>query len=388
MITIGTLTSRERVLLALDHKEPDRVPVDLGGTVVTGISRIALRNYLEFRGISAGPVAVNHLSGQLGLVPESLLRELGVDVRPLNPNPPTGGAPLLCYDRGHPRFTDEWGIGWEMPASSYYFDMYEHPLARAGSVEDVIEHQWPDATDSARYRGLWERGKQLSAEDATAVVAGRMGAGIFELSLWLRGFEQFYTDLACDPGLACSILDKVLEIKMDYWSRLLEEGGDSVTVVGEADDLASQNGLLISPEMYRKYIKPRHAKLFSHIKRQAPHVRIFLHSCGAVFDLIEDLIESGVDILNPVQTSARGMDPVRLKRVFGQDVVFWGAGVDTQNTLPYGSAQDVRDNVRRALDVFAPGGGYVFATIHNIQADVPPANIAALFEAFEDYRGY
>ena len=176
---------------------------------------------------------------------------------------------------------------------------------------------------------------------------------------------------------------------MKYWEHALKLVGQNVMIVSEADDLASQNRLLIAPEIYRKLIKPRHARLFSFIKKQAAvPVKIFYHSCGAVSPLLPDLIESGIDILNPVQVSARDMNTRELKRQFGRDLTFYGGGIDTQRVLPRGTPGEVRDEVRRRIDDLAPGGGFIFAAVHNIQADVPPENILAMREALQEYGVY
>ncbi|MDH7570371.1 MAG: uroporphyrinogen decarboxylase family protein, partial [Armatimonadota bacterium] len=219
-----------------------------------------------------------------------------------------------------------------------------------------------------------------------AVILGGVCAGLTEMSLWLRGFENFFADTAANKPLAEAMLDLILETKLRYWERALAEVGDLVDVVMEGDDLGMQQSLLMSPRTYRELVKPRQAQLFGFIKKQAP-VFTFFHTCGSVVEIIPDLIEVGVDILNPVQVSAAGMDTRVLKREFGNDIVFWGGGVDTQRILPRGSVQEVRDEVRRRLDDLAHGGGFVFATVHNIQADVPPQNILAMWETLQSYCG-
>lgn len=210
----------------------------------------------------------------------------------------------------------------------------------------------------------------------------------FQMSFLLRGFEDFFMDLAANPPLACYLMDKVIELKMKFWGLVLEELGDYITVVALADDLGDQRGPRISLQMYKKYIKPRQKKLIGFIRKIAPHpVYIFLHSCGSVYDFIPDLIEVGVDILNPVQVSAANMDTKKLKKEFGKDIVFWG-GIDTQQVLPRGTTQQVRDEVKRRIDDLAPGGGFIFNPVHNIQEEVPPQNIMAMWEALQDYGIY
>jgi uroporphyrinogen decarboxylase len=183
------------------------------------------------------------------------------------------------------------------------------------------------------------------------------------------------------------MLDRLVEFKCAYWERALREIGDLVDVVIEADDLASQNALLMSPKTYRSLIKPHHQRLFSFIKDQDA-VKVFYHSCGAIRPLIGDLIDMGIDILNPVQISAKDMDLRELKQEFGQDVVFWGGGVDTQGVFYSGTPDQVREDVKRNIEALAPDGGFVFAAVHDIQADVPPENILAMWKAWQEYGGY
>ena len=183
-------------------------------------------------------------------------------------------------------------------------------------------------------------------------------------------------------------MDKVTALKIEYWERSLAQAGDHIDVVFEGDDVAGQDRLLISPKAYRDIVKPRHKETFQAIKKAAPHVKIFFHSCGAIQPLIPDLIEIGVDILNPVQISASGMDPFELKKEFGSELVFWGGGVDTQNVFSTGTPQEVRDDVRRNIDALAPGGGFVFNTVHNTQADVPPENFMTMWETLQEYGAY
>jgi uroporphyrinogen decarboxylase len=210
-------------------------------------------------------------------------------------------------------------------------------------------------------------------------------AGILEVYSWLRGYLRFYIDLAESTRRVEVFLDRLLEFKSTFWTRALAEFGDSVDVINEADDMAGQNGLLLSPETYRRLIKPRHARLFAAIKKAAPHVKVFFHSCGAIRPLIPDLIEAGVDILNPVQISAKGMAPFELKREFGKDLVFWGGGVDTQGIFATGKPQEIRVHVQKNIEALAPGGGFVFATVHNTQANVPPQNFMAMWETLQEY---
>ncbi|MBM3238077.1 hypothetical protein FJZ31_17435 [Candidatus Poribacteria bacterium] len=277
-----------------------------------------------------------------------------------------------------------------------YFDLFEHPLKKAETSEDIAKYPWPNPTDPARFEGLEDEALNLrpppqpprtqGGKTGVAVILGGICAGMLEVSLWMRGFENFYTDLLVNKPVAEAMLDKILEMKLKYWGTILPKVKDNVDIAMEGDDLGMQNSLLVSPDIYRTLIKPRQRQLFSFIKQQAP-VHIFFHTCGSVYEIIPDLIEVGVDILNPIQVSAARMDTKQLKKEFGRDVVFWGGGVDTQRILPCGSPQEVRDEVKRRIEDLAPGGGFVFNTVHNIQADVPPQNIIAMWEMLRNYGG-
>jgi uroporphyrinogen decarboxylase len=217
---------------------------------------------------------------------------------------------------------------------------------------------------------------------------GVLGSEVFDGSFFLRGFENFYLDLAGNPTVACYVMDKMVELQLQYWEMVLQELGDQILIVRLGDDLGEQAKTRISPRMYRKLIKPRHQKLFSSIKKMAKgELYIFLHSDGAIYKLIPDLIEIGVDILNPIQYTATDMDTKKLKQEFGKDLTFWGGAIDPQGTLPSGTPQEVKDEVKRHIDDLAPGGGFVFCQIHNYQDDVPPQNIMAVYEALEEYGG-
>ena len=388
---IEAVTSRNRLKAALEHREPDRIPFDLGGTVVTGMNKVAYGHLRRHLGLPERPVEICHLTQQLSVIHADVHARLQTDVRPLDPDPPIRAplaTPIIRRD-GYDVFTNEWGITWRMPVEGgFYYDMCGHPLAHAESVADIERFAWPDPLDPARFATLRARAEHLARDEQKPFVIGRPAAGTFELALWLRGFENFFTDLALNPDLADALLDRITEIKMAYWAKALEKVGETALVVSEADDLATQRSLMISADMYKRFIMPRHRRLFEHIRKHAAgRVYIFYHSCGAVRPLIPLLIEAGIDILNPVQVSAEGMDSAALKREFGREITFWGGGVDTQHILPRGTPQQVRNEVKRRIDDLAPGGGFVLSTVHNTQADVPPENYMAMWETFQAYAG-
>ena len=382
------MNSRERVLLAINHKEPDRVPFDMGGTVVSGISEKAYRKLRAYLGLPAIEPTIIDVLQQIALVDEDVVQRLGVDVRNISPRS-SATYQIEIKDAGdYTYFHDEFNIGWRMPKDEgWYYDMYEHPLAGKISLDDVDRYPWPDPLDPARFVGLKEAALKVKSEDQKAVVVGSMSAGIMEIFSWMRGFKDYFLDFAGNEKLAARMLDKVLEMHIAYWGKVFDTIGDNVDVAGTADDMAGQDAMLISPRAYRKLCKPRHKELFDFIKSRS-HAKIFFHSCGSVRAVIPDLIEAGVDILNPVQVSATGMDSAELKREYGRDLTFWGGGVDTQRVLGSGTPDQVREEVKRRVTDLMPGGGFVFTTVHNIQGNVPPENIVAMWETLQKYGVY
>lgn len=383
-------TSRRRVETSLDHQEPDRVPYDLGGTILTGIHEMAYRRLRQHLGLPEVQIEIEDPIQQLGRVHEDVKERLKVDVFGINPGKPRGISTPAWSEGGYDKLVDEWGIEWWKPQDGgFYYDMRRHPLADIDTVEGLRKYRFPDPLDPARYDRMAERADELMNRRQVAYVLGRNAPGVFEIALWMRGFENFFCDMISNQAFAEALLDAICEVKMKYWQRALSLVGKNVMMVSEADDLASQKCSLVSPALYRKLIKPRHTKLFAFIKKHAAtKVKIFYHSCGAIKPLIPDLIESGIDILNPVQVSAEGMDTKELKRLFGKDITFYGGGVDTQRVLPRGTPAEVRDEVRRRIDDLAPGGGFIFNTVHNMQADVPPENIMAMWETLQEFGVY
>jgi uroporphyrinogen decarboxylase len=383
-------TSRRRVWASVNHQEPDRVPYDLGGTILTGIHEKAYRRLRQYLGLPEVKIEIEDPIQQLARVHEDVKARLQVDVYGINPSKPRGISTPSWSENGYDKLVDEWGIEWWKPQDGgFYYDMRRHPLADIDTVEGLARYRFPDPLDPARYAGMAERADELMNRRQLAYVLGRNAPGIFEIALWMRGFENFFCDMIANQAFAEALLDAIAEVKMKYWAHALELVGKNVMIVSEADDLASQNCLLVSPDLYRKLIKPRHTKLFAFIKKHAAtEVKIFYHSCGAISSLLPDLIESGIDILNPVQVSAAHMDTRELKRQFGKDITFYGGGVDTQRVLPRGTPAEVRDEVKRRVEDLAPGGGFIFNTVHNIQADVPPENIMAMWEAVHEFGVY
>jgi uroporphyrinogen decarboxylase len=381
------LNSRARVLQALDHQQPDRVPFDLGGTGLSTIHVTAYRNLRRYLALPEVEPNVAFVPEQLVRVDEDVADRLEADVRPVLPGTASGFEYVFADDGQYKAYRDEWGIGWRKPKDGgFYYDMYHHPLADASSLDELKAFPFPDPVDDGRFAQLRAQNEVAAAKGKAVALAGPC-AGIAEIYSWLRGYEQYYIDLALNQEWVAYMLERLVAFKSAYWERALAELGDLVDIVVEADDLGGQNSPLMSPRTYRKVIQPRHRELFSFIKQQAP-VKVFYHTCGAVRKLIPDLIDAGIDILNPVQMSAGGMDLGELKREFGRDLVFWGGGADTQHVLGTASPDEVREHVSKNIDVLASGGGFVFAAVHDIQANVPPENIMAMWEAWRESGDY
>jgi uroporphyrinogen decarboxylase len=380
------MNSRERVLTALQYREPDRIPFDLGSTKVTGITRNAYLNLARHLGEEVGTFEFYDVTQQLAVMEEGILRNLEVDTRGLMPNV-VRKSPHI-EDHGDFRsFTDEWAMSWKMPKDGLYFDLVRSPLAGDITAKDIEDFPWPDPTDDSLLDGLREKAKRWHQE-GYAIILESLCAGIFEMSCRVRGYEQFYMDLALYPRLACTLLDRFVELKLQFYEVAAEQLGGYVQFVREGDDVAGEESLLISPDSYRKYIKPRHAELFRAQREAFPEpFYVFFHSDGAIYDLLPDFVELGIDILNPVQVSAKGMSTRRLKQEFGRDLAFWGGAIDPQ-AFARSSPQGVRRRVRQRIEDLASGGGFIFGGIHNIQDDVPPENIVAMWETFREMREY
>lgn len=381
------MDSRARVRAALAHREADRVPRDLGAVRMTGIhvrAYAGLRRRLE---LPEGVVRVGDLSQQLAVVDDDMAAALGLDVRGVEPRLPSGYRREIVDEGGYHAFRDEWGVVRRMPKDGFFFDASTAPLGGEIDAGHLAGFAWPDGGDPARRAGIAAEARRVIAEEGRAVYVGSVCAGLTEMLFRLRGFEDGYIDLAADPSLARALMERVLEVKLGWWGGVLPELGDAVDVVGEADDLGGQAAPLFSPRTYRELVKPLHAELFAFIRARTT-AKVFLHSCGAIRELLPDLVEIGVDVLGPVQVSAAGMETAALKRDFGGDLVFWGGGVDTQGVLGSGAPDEVRLDVRRRIGDLAPGGGYVFASVHNIQANVAPENVAAMWEAAATWGGY
>ena len=371
------MTSRERVRASLDHQEPDRVPIALGQATGDGITLVAYRNLLAHLGMDPGTAQLKDTRAQTARVDEAVLRRFRVDSRGIGLGAPDGWTDRWLDDR---TVQDEWGVVRTRPADSLYFDLCRSPFAEDPTRSAIESYAWPDPLNPGRYRGLREKARQLHHETDYAVVLD-VNCAFFLRCCELRGWENFYTDLVADAPFAEALMDRYLEIRLAMAVRALEEVGDNVDVVMvTSDDLGMTEGPLISPALYRTLIKPRQQRTFDAIRARTDAF-LYYHTDGAVYSLLPDLVEIGVQVLNPVEVRAVGMeDTAKLKREFGDALTFWGA-IDTHHVLPQGSVADVRDEVRRRIRDLGPGGGYVVGPVHNIQPDVPPANVVAMYDA-------
>jgi uroporphyrinogen decarboxylase len=375
------MTSRERVVAALDHREPDRVPIDFGG-FQTGIHREAYRDLIAHLGYEEDLVILDPVQ-QIVKPSERVLERFRVDTRYVSAHAPEsfrgGIVPTRRGGRLWHDLRDEFGVVWSMPDDEpNYMDISLHPLAGA-TLEDVADYPFPNGADPTRFTGVREEAVRLRRETPYALCTGISGV-VYEVCWYLCGLEQWFEDLVERPLFCEALLDRVLAYWLDFETGFMRAVGDLVDVVMIGDDLAGQDGPLFSPALYRRLVKPRQKKLVQHLRSLTP-AKIWYHTCGDASALIPELIDNGIDILNPVQVGLKGMNPRTLKERFGRVLAFWGGGVDAQHVLPFASPAEVRQAARASLEAFAPGGGYVFNSVHNIQEGVPPENIAALFEA-------
>jgi uroporphyrinogen decarboxylase len=281
---------------------------------------------------------------------------------------------------------DEFGVVWSMPEDQMlYMDISHHPLANA-SIKDIEKYPFPNGGDPTRFTGVRESALALRQNTSYAISSGICGV-TYEVCWYMRGLERWFMDMLENPAFCEALIDRTAQYWVDWMGGFLGQVGDLLDVIMIGDDLAGQSGPLFSPKFYRTVVRPRQQRVIDAIKKHTG-AKIWYHTCGDCTEYIPDLIEMGVDILNPVQISARRMSPKTLKEKFGQEIVFWGGGIDSQHVLPFASPEKVREEVKNNLEIFKPGGGYVFNNVHNIQAGVPPENIVAMYEAAYEYGFY
>jgi len=406
------MNSRERVLTSLNHLEPDRVPIDFSGHRSSGIAAMAYARLRDYLGLPKKPIRVYDTVQQLAIVDEDVLQRFGVDTVELGRAfaledkdwidwvLPDGTPCLLPSWIKVERDSGDWVLLAErsgrpiakMPAGVWYFEQTHFPFLEGDNLDDLEtafgECMWtaiasppgPLADGDEGQVRLREGARRLRRETERAII-GLFGGNLLESGQFFYRNDNFFMLLAGEPERAHRFLDKLVERHLKQLDRFLDAVGDSIDIILFGDDLGMQNGPQVSPAMYREFFQPRERIMWQRVKERAPNLKIMLHCCGGVRELLDGLIEAGLDTINPVQITCRGMDPAGLKRDFGSRLTFWGGGCDTREVLIKGNPGQVRDHVRRMVDIWRPGGGYVFQQVHNILADVPAPNIVAMFDA-------
>jgi uroporphyrinogen decarboxylase len=408
------MNSRQRVLTALNHQQPDRTPIDFGGHRSSGISALGYARLRQHLGLEKKPIRVYDIIQQLAVIDEDVLDLFQVDTIEL-------GRGFALEDRdwaewvlpnGQPCLVPAWSLPerqrgrWvlrsvsdrviaQMPDGAFYFEQTHFPYLEAEPDLDKLpealqESMWtaiaappgPVPPGPAGEQWLREGARKLRLGTERAIL-GLVGCNLLEMGQFLFRNDRFFMLLASEPEKAHAFLERVTEMHLENLERFFKWAGPYVDIVVFGDDLGMQTGPQISPRMYRTFFKPRHARLWRRAKELAD-VKVQLHSCGSLRLLLPDLIDAGLDAVNPVQISCEGMEAAGLKRDFGDQLTLWGGGCDTRAILPHGTPEEVRRHVQEQVQIFSPGGGFVFQQVHNIQADVPPENIVAMFEAVRD----
>ena len=381
------MTSRERVKAVLAHEVPDRVPIIMGVSNATGIKMIPYQGVKKLAGIDA-PDDYIYDWPELGSakVDEATMRRLHSDVRGV-----LDRFPKAIYERNqnrtpHSPCMDCWGTGQiEIEPGVWYPGL--HPLAEATTLEAIENYPWPDMDDPYRVAHVKEQARQLAAENQYAIMGTPWLLFPFERAFAMQGMDKFLLNMAMNPEFAKALLRKITDLCKTLMGHFLDEAGENLDIIKIGDDLGTQEKLMISPRMYRQLLKPFHAEFIEFIKTRTK-AKVFFHTDGDVFDLIEDFVEMGVDILNPIQTSAGKMADLQgLKTRYGKNIIFCGA-IDTQHILPSGTPQEVRDEVKRVIHILGEGGGYMVASVHTIMTEVPPQNILAMVDAVEEFGHY
>lgn len=382
------MNPRQRVMLALNHQEPDRIPIDLGATIVSSITKTAYVELKRHLGLPLTEIKMLDYVQQLPYLDEVLLERFGVDFRMVQLPAATAPDVHIFEEGDYYAFVDRWGSKLHMPKEGgLYFDWVDFPI-KEPTMAALDRYDWPRPDPPEVNARLGELARHLFEHTDYALVGSAViGGGIFEQPARVMGLENFLMALITEPAFANRLMEQITDLYIESCSNYLDHVGAYIQVFTYWDDVNGQDGWLIHPDLYRQMIKPKQRRLVEAIRKKT-NAKLFYHGCGATRELIPDLIDLGFDILNPVQVSARGMDTQELKREFGQDIVFWGGGVDTQRVLPFGTPEEVAEEVKRRIDDLAPGGGFVFAAVHNIQALVPPENIVAAFDTALEYGWY
>jgi uroporphyrinogen decarboxylase len=406
------MTPRQRVLTSLNHREPDRIPLDLSGHRSSGIAAMAYARLRDHLDLPKRPIRVYDPVQQLAIVDEDVLSRFGIDTIELGrafaledkwwtdwvlPD----GTPCLMPVWAKPeRDNGDWVLLSKpnrkaiarMPEGVWYFEQSNFPFLDREDIDQVeaelAECMWsavasPPGPITAGEGGesLLTAGARRLREQSDRAIIGLFGGNLLELGQWFYRNDNFFMLLAGEPERAHRFLEQLMEIHLRNLDRFLRTVGPQIDIILFGDDLGMQSGPQVSPAMYREFFKPRERLMWQTVKQKAPHLKIMLHCCGGVRELFPDLIDAGLDAINPVQITCRGMDPAGLKRDFGSQMTFWGGGCDTRDILIKGTPAQVREHVQRLVEIWRPGGGFVFQQVHNILADVPPANVVAMYEA-------
>ncbi len=414
------MTSRERILAAIDHKEPDRPPVDVGATPSSGVSAIAYGNLKQHLGLNDGHTRIYDVVQQLAQPESTVLDKLGVDVvdvgRAFNTadsdwyDIKVADGQTAQYPKWfHPeqredgswiaRLPDGTDIA-HMPSGGTFYDqscfpwLDGYPADMAAALPDamgkvlwaaLVHSPWDHAAED----GFWDdlRARTLALRESTdRALMIVCGCNLFEWGTFLRRMDNFLMDLFTDEADVERLLDALMESHLATLEKVCAAVGDVCDILRFGDDLGIDSGPFMPPELYRKLFKPRHTQLCDYVHKNSS-MKTFLHSCGSIYKIMPDLIEAGYDVINPVQTNCVDMEPDRLKREFGNDITLWGGGCDTREVLNRATPAEVKAHVLERLDILAPGGGFVFNTVHNILPEVQPANIMAMFEALDEFAG-
>ena len=404
------MTSRQRVLSALDHRQPDRLPIDLSGHRSSGIAALAYPRLRACLGLPPTTVRVYDPIQQLAIVDDDVLDRFGVDVIEMGRGfalddsdwadwtLPDGSPCKIPVWALPERSGDTWvfrsksgrPVG-RMPHGVVYFEQCHWPFLEEDNLDDLTsafaESMWhsmasPPGPAAADLETLTAGARALRARTDRAIV-GLFGGNLLETGQWMYRMDRFLMMMAGEPDRVHAFLDRLVEGHLANLERFLGAVGPYIDVILFGDDLGMQSGPQMSPAMYRTLFKPRHAAMWKRAKELA-NVKVMLHCCGGVRPLLPDLIDAGLDAINPVQINCKGMDAEGLKRDFGKDITFWGGGCDTQRVLSLGTPEEVRSHVRRQVAILSPGGGFVFQQVHNILANVPPENIVAMYEAVQE----
>jgi uroporphyrinogen decarboxylase len=375
------MNHRERVLAVLNLQEPDRVPVDFGSTIATTIIQPAyerLQNYLDIR----QEIVFMAKRSRTVIPDERVLQRFDIDTRPILLGDFTGGA---SREMDSETLVDVWGVTWKRAPDGHFINV-DGPFQKVDPTLEVLERfEWPDPSTTSLYVGLKEKVRFLRQNADYALILN-LPVGIVHHCQFMRGFAEWLMDLSLNPEFACALMDRIADVWIRIAERAIDEAKGDIDMIAFGDDVAAQGAPFMSPQTYRDLIKPRHKRMIQALKSRCG-AKVWYHSCGSVRPLIEDLIDAGIDCLNPIQVSARNMDPLQLKKEFGNRLSFWG-GIDTHRVLPFGTPDEVRREVRRMIDSLGKGGGYTVASVHNIQAEVPPENIAAMFDEAREYGRY